>query len=365
MVEGEWEGVEDMKKKIIFEQLVENAIDFLSKAIDELKDHPKFSMINFHASLEIFIKARLMAEHWTLVVAKRQEPDWEKFLAGDFQSVSLDDAAFRLDKVVKSGLSKNEVEIFREVARHRNKMVHFFHEVHTEENNIKLRQEIARTQLIAWYFLHKLLTEKWKETFEPWSEKIIEIDCSLRKLHEFLKIIFENHKNKIEEYKKQGFIFANCPSCGFKSHKHQNVKKTIYDSECMVCGLNGESLQIECSGCDATVFFMDEGFSICLECGKKYEPEDLAEVLIDSGGAHIAAMDGDDTSYSANCSECDGYQTVVRTENDEHICASCFGIFDSLQVCQWCNEYNTGDMEYSYTFGCNFCEGSSGSHDDD
>ena len=117
----------------MFSRLVENGFDFLFKAIDELKDQPKYSVIHFHAAVELFVKARLMHEHWSLVVTKRQEPAWEKFVAGDFQSVSLDEAASRLSKIVRSGLSAPELEAFREVARHRNKMVHFFHEAHTDE----------------------------------------------------------------------------------------------------------------------------------------------------------------------------------------------------------------------------------------
>ena len=73
------------------------------------------------------LKARLMAEHWTLIVAKRQEPNWAKFVAGDFESVSLDDAASRLDKVLDSGLSRRELEVFRDVTKHRNKTIQLFH----------------------------------------------------------------------------------------------------------------------------------------------------------------------------------------------------------------------------------------------
>ena len=119
-----------MNKELMFNHLVENALDFLNKAILELNDYPKYSVINFHASVELFLKARLMAEHWTLVIAKRQDPDWDKFIAGDFQSASLDEAANRLAKVIRSGLTKREHEVFRRVTKHRNKMVHFFHEAH-------------------------------------------------------------------------------------------------------------------------------------------------------------------------------------------------------------------------------------------
>ncbi len=98
-----------MIKKQIFDRLVENAIDFLSKSIEEIDDSPKYSIIHFHASIELFVKARLMAEHWTLVISKRQEPDWDKFISGNFISVSLDEAAKRLTKIVRSGISNRSL----------------------------------------------------------------------------------------------------------------------------------------------------------------------------------------------------------------------------------------------------------------
>ena len=79
----------------MFNRLVENALDFLFEAISEIKEQPKYSVIHFYAAVELFVKARLMNEHWTLVITKRQEPDWDKFVAGDFQSVSLDEASLK------------------------------------------------------------------------------------------------------------------------------------------------------------------------------------------------------------------------------------------------------------------------------
>ena len=110
------------------------------------------------------------------------------------------------------------------------------------------------------------------------------------------------------------------------------------------------------------VTFKEEGFAQCQSCGKHLEPEDVAGVLIDSGAAHIAKMEGDDSWEKGNCSDCDGYHTVVRTENHELICASCFGVFDSLECCDWCNELNSGNMEHSYFSGCNHCDGMEQSH---
>ena len=341
-------------------RLVENAFDFLFKSISEIEGQPKYSVIHFYAAVELFVKARLMKEHWSLVVSQRQEAEWGKFIVGDFQSVTLTEAAGKLRKIVRSGLSKAELDAFKEVANDRNKMVHFFHEEHFEEEMEKFKRGIVKKQLKAWFFLHQLLIGKWKAEFSPWNEKIAELDKELKKLHAFLQVIFDNMKPKIEEERKKGVEYTECPSCGFEAQELCENENTIYEARCLVCGLSKKNLNIQCPACGDTVILKEEGFGQCESCGKPLEPEDVAGVLIDSGSAHIAAMEGDYSWGEGNCSDCDGYHTVVRTENDEWICASCFGVFESLKVCGWCNELNTGDMEYSYGAGCNHCDGMAG-----
>lgn len=275
-----------MSHELMFKRLVENALDFLFKAVDELDKYPKYSVIHFHAAVELCVKARLMAEHWSLVVSKKQEPDWERFISGDFQSVTLDEAANRLEKVVRSGLSKKEIEVFREVTKHRNKTVHFFHEAHTDEEEKELRQKIVKQQLSAWYFLHRLLTDQWKNTFSPWSREIIKIDEKLRELHAFLDVVFDNLAEEIASLKAKGIIFKECPSCGFESQTHEDEQDRVYESKCLVCGLSQRSLQIVCPDCGEIVLFINEGISKCDNCGRRFEPEDVADILIDDAAAY-------------------------------------------------------------------------------
>lgn len=354
-----------MNKDDLFSRLVDNALDFLSRSIDDFERFPKYSVIHFHTAVELLVKARLMSEHWSLVVSKRQEPDWEKFVAGDFQSVSLDEAATKLEKAARSGLSNPELQAFREVRKHRNKMVHFFHEAHSVAENDELRRTIAREQLNAWYLLHRLLTGRWKDVFEAWSRQISEINARLRKHHTFLQVVFEHLKPEIKRRERDGFLFKYCPSCGFISQQHEQAVEDIYESVCLVCWLKEKCLAIECPDCGRSVDFANEGFSTCGSCGKHLEPEHVVDVLIDDEAVHIAAMDGDDSWDLGNCSNCDSYQTVVRIADDKYICASCFEEFESLQSCEWCNELNTGDMEHSYIAGCNHCEGKVGWERDD
>ncbi|MDH5553237.1 MAG: hypothetical protein OEX82_07890, partial [Nitrosomonas sp.] len=303
-----------MKNKEMFNRLVENGLDFLSKAITELKDNkqPQYSVINFYTAVELFVKARLMQEHWSLVITKRQEPDWEKFVNGDFQSVTLSEAADRLSKIVRSGLLEDELKAFSAVRNHRNKMVHFYHAATTDAENETLKQTIAKQQLQAWYFLHKRLTLHWKDVFSDWKVEMDAIGTSLRKHHEFLQVVYDDLKPKIESLKKTGIQFEECASCAFEAAQHHNIENTLtYESKCLVCEIREECLKIECPDCHKIVIFKAECSARC-SCGKCLESDDVANILLENSFTTYNVKNGEDASnHIGNCSECDGFQTVV------------------------------------------------------
>jgi len=192
-----------MEKENAFKRLVSNRFDFLSTAIFELEKKPKYSVIHFYAALELFVKARLLKEHWSLVITKRKDPDWDHFIKGNFVSVSLKEAAIKLKKIVKSEISKESLGAFEAVARHRNKLIHFFHDTGSKKENGKLTRQIVKQQLTAWYYLHKLLTVQWKEVFSPWETDIIQIDKKLKKFHDYLQAVFDDKKDKIKNLEKK------------------------------------------------------------------------------------------------------------------------------------------------------------------
>lgn len=340
--------------KEIFRRLVENAFDFLDYSIDEIERRPKYSLIHFHAAVELFLKARLASEHWSLVVTQREEADWQKFVDGDFRSVSLEEAAKKLRKIIRNGLTDHELRAFRHVAKHRNEAVHFFHKANYEKNRTESIRLIVKQQLRAWYFLHRLLGEKWKAIFDEWDKKISNIDERLRKYKIFLQVVFDEKEKSIQERKNGGALFSPCSSCGFEAQEHIHELGIPYKSECLVCGVIDSCLQIECSDCQSTVIFRNEGFSKCKSCLKDYEPEDVVSYLVDEAEAYRAHKEGE--NYLGTCSDCDSYQTVVGT-GDDYVCASCLERFEFMSPCEWCNELNTGDMEHSYVAGCNVCDG--------
>lgn len=345
-----------MNSAFMLKRLVENALGFLDKAADDLAENPKFSLISFYTSVELFLKARLMMEHWSLVVASKHEPDIDKFQRGDFQSVTLDTANERLTKIAKSGLTAAQLRVFKEVAIHRNQTVHFFHAASTKKVD-EARASIVKHQLTAWYVLHGLLKGQWEKEFSKWEKEISRVDKRLRKQKEYLEVIFENKGEDIAELKAAGALVLVCPSCGFKSKGHNKSKDIPYRSDCVVCGLEDICVAIDCDDCDRTMRFAGEGYAKC-KCGKDYDPPELANHLTDLVAAHIAAMDGDYTE-NANCSECDGYHTVVSV-NEQYFCTECFGLFQEIEFCGSCGEGNTGDMEHSAWNGCNHCDGRGG-----
>lgn len=352
------------ESQVLRRRLVDNAFDFLRCALDEFEQTPKYSVIHFHAAMELLLKARLMAEHWSLVVADRAEPNWAKFKAGDFVSVNLAQAARRLANVVQSGLSTADLSAFQAVAQHRNRTIHFFHQAHAAEESQVALEQIAKEQLRAWYGLNQLLRVQWAAHFEPWREQIDGIEAKLKRHREFLDLIYQAVKPELESARKGGASIQPCRVCSYDAVMHQDELNRCYRTTCKVCGDSCGNLRVECGDCKQVVEFKGDGWAKCADCGKSYEPSHLAELLEDHGAAYIAVKDGGGW-WQGNCSDCDGYHTVVQTETEVWIATCCLTEHTDLSWCGWCNEPNTGDMDDSYYLGCNFCDGKAGWDKDD
>lgn len=256
------QGNEESSAALI-ERLVDNALDFLARAIDEFQNAPKYSVIHFSAAVGQFLKARLMAEHWSLVVTDRQQADWDKFKSGEFQSVTLDEAASKLEKVVRSPLSADARAAFGTVANHRNRAIHFFHSAHTDAQAQRELQKIAKEQLVAWFYLHRLLQNDWSNIFDPWLEKVDAIEEKLKAYRDFLVLVFEEVKPALEEYRKAGASIEGCDACGFDSMLHDPELNILDLATCMVCGHTVRCVTIECPECHEPVRFKGEGFTTC------------------------------------------------------------------------------------------------------
>lgn len=332
--------------------LIENALDFLVRAIAELETAPKFSIIHFYTSIELFMKARLLHEHWSLVVLR--DPDRKKFESGDFHSVSFEAACERLLKVVQSPIGERALKNFDAVRKHRNKMVHFFHEVQSTSNETV--KQIAQEQLRAWAGLHQLVTSQWSQVFEEYAERFDEIERSLKHHREYLRAKYEEISPAIDAERKIGATYVRCASCRFDAARAQQIIGDLHEATCKVCGYECRYFSYKCSACEKMSPLFEGGRFVCEHC----ECENGDEAIFDQINQYVTTPDNYfEARVPANCGECGGYHTVAEYE-DQYLCVVCLDISEDLQFCGWCGAANTGDMTDSTWSGCSECEGQAG-----
>ena len=352
---------DDMDEHQIFDSLARNAFDFLERGIAEFDSSPKYSVIHFCAAVEMLLKARLMKEHWSLVVSKPEQASLTKFVAGDFMSVTMYEARQRLRDIVGEELSDDAFASFRTLANHRNKMIHFFHA--GIEGDEKVKAQIVGEQCRSWFHLHRLF-DRWNSHFREFRVEIRRADKGMKGHRKYLAAKFQALRPELAARQKQGSRATECGACGYKAAIPKQLDPAIAETRCLVCDHTEVQVEIDCPHCSKHVVLSNEGYGTCRSCGRSIEPEHIVDALIDHGAAHIAARDGDDSYQEANCGSCDGHHTVLK-RGGKYFCANCFEISASVEFCGWCNETNTGDMEQSYSTGCNHCDGWIGHQKDD
>lgn len=331
-------------------ELVANAVDFLTLVTEEFEKRLKHSVIAFYTAIELMLKARLMAEHWSLVVNK--DADLVQFRNGDFVSVPFDEACKRLQRVVGSPVPDRTRQSFDDVRKHRNKLVHFYQDMRKPE----VREQIAVEQLKAWHGLLGLVRVQWADVFSKYGETFEKLDKKFAQHRSYLRARFENLADEIAKQKKDGTKFVACSSCSFNAAKVETLAGALFESTCLVCRIKSRWIEIDCTSCEKTMSYEEDDGIICPHCQTSYTQEELADLIDDDPATPDDCLD---MQTPANCSFCDGYHTVV-SYSEKFICSSCLQLSDHLETCGWCNDGNNGDMEDSNWKGCNHCDGRAG-----
>jgi hypothetical protein len=352
---------ENTKSDKMFKLLVDNAIDFLRHSLQDIERNPKHSIINFCAAIELFLKSRLMLEHWSLIEEEPKNAILERFINGGSKTVGMEDTIKRLKNIADLKISKDAEESFAELRNHRNRIVHFFHQNYTNKIDKIVVEKIVAEQCRGWFHLHRLLTGEWRNQFTEHLEEIEHLHNEVMRNHRgYLQAKFESIRADIEKGKKRGVIFIVCNFCEKEARKTNRIAESLMSTECLVCQTRTRTLFETCPQCEKTLEISDPSIGQCNNCEAEIDTEYLVE--------KYAPLKYEDKQINddnrAYCPECayTGQKSVVRI--DSHwVCMACLSLHDRVEQCQYCSENVAGDMSDSYLFGCLFCEGLSGNQE--
>jgi hypothetical protein len=343
--------------------LINNGMDFLDRAIKDFKTAPKFSVVSFWTAVEIMLKVPLAQEHWTLVCSGRNIR-LKDYVSGEFQSITFQESCDKLRDVLEKPVPQTTLDAFNIVRKHRNRVVHFYHDAYTKEELDRLISEQAN----AWFALNRLMRDDWKDLFEGALGTLLARDetrlLTQNKFYAAEK--YKQIKGDLKAYRLPGHPISECHVCGQKAvvqkqvaeHDHQR----LFSFHCLVCTMSGGSvLKFNCPRCDTPALLLSDDVETRFECSHcvysetRYRMLDTSSYRIDER-AHAPVP--------AGCCECDGYDTVCEF-GEGYLCTACLTYFDALEQCGHCSYYSSEVSEFSAYGGCNFCEGHRDAWDDD
>lgn len=347
----------------LFSSLVKSAFEFLSKAISEFEQSAKFSTVHFAIAIELFLKARLMSEHWSLLLDKPDQGDKAGFFRGEAKTVTPDQTIERLRKIAGVAIPQHSRDVFIKIAQHRNKMVHFVHSDDRADTPQAAAQIVAE-QCEGWLSLRVLL-ESWSE-FDEFRNEIFNVGRQMERHRAFLQAKFKSKAEALQKHLDDGKRIVICPSCGFDAVRLDDAHGLISPGSCVVCRYNGSHIVLTCPNDDCGAEIECNSYEgppgQCPTCETSIDEDFLTETL-NTGDAVTYDNYYDHTDI--NCPQCTGYQKGVQ-HTDLFVCVQCLDSSDVMEICEWCNEGQIGGVpENSYVVGCEFCDGSAGRYRDD
>ena len=346
-------------KDEMFDAVVKNAIDFIDASLDNLSSRPKNGIVDFYTAIELFLKARLMAEHWSLIVSRVDLASLSSFSVGDFHSVYLEDAAKRLKDIVGEAIEEKALNNFKALAEHRNQIVHFAHTDYPDVNGIKAGVVIE--QWISWYYLHELLTIKWKDTFKVYIAEFERLNARIVAEKAFIQSRYNDLQPTIQEMQKKGSIFVDCGSCQTNAGLVSETPAWGSSYVCMVCQKAGIAVKstaekISCDKCRNEFEFFNSTVKSCPHCAEYLDTDKLISLCKTKYTTGDEWWD-EETPCAAYCHECRHPKPSVFYIDGLWSCVSCFDRGWQAIECPHCTEFVTGDMDTIKYFACCKCEG--------
>lgn len=349
-------GQKKQNKEGWFNSVVYNAIFFLESSVSNLESNPKNSVIELYTAIELLFKARLMKEHWSLIVSKLEDASIASFENGDFRSVYLEQSEKRLKDICGENFKKEAIDNFKSLGKHRNQIVHFAHTGFNSKKDIVLLEHWA-----SWYYLYDLINNEWSSVFENYKDKFDTVNEKIKENRNFLQAKFDAIQKEITIEKRKGNEVLECTSCRFESAVIRNKHNWGKDFECLVCEVKDEIsvdivASIPCEECGEPMqyFMLDNKCPHCeKEINKGYALNEYNKLY-----RQDEESEGfDESAYPIGyCHVCESEVPSVVEVEGIPVCILCGVRGWTIMPCEHCSEYVTGDGEKIMALGCHLCE---------
>lgn len=353
-----WLKQERRTKEELFDALVRNALGFVNTSIDNLQRKPKNAIVDLYTAIELFLKARLMKEHWTLMLAKPETGDLQNLAVGDFLSVYLNDALKRIQSILGEKIDQDASDNFKALGEHRNQIVHFAHS--GMDNPSRTQAGVIVETWASWHYLHALLTGPWGSVFQPYLMELELLNQRMMRQGDFIKARFEILKPQIAIQEKKGNKVVPCGHCHMSAAIVGETHSWGSDYTCMVCGVDDTvveepNAELPCPSCNVPFKFFQKGLHSCPACSHQI----TTDILIDLCAKQFP--EGDDWceegyAHIASCHKCQHPEPSVFFIEGMWSCVSCFERGWGAVACERCDEFVTGDMDRIKYFACHKCE---------
>ena len=328
--------------------LVDNAFLFLQESTENI-EKPIIGITQLSTAVELLLKARLMREHWTLLVEDKPIPSLDKFLNGNFKSIRASLIIDLLEKVIDYKFSDDAKEELGGLFKEKNSTVHWYRPIY---DNVGEQIRLAQHQCRAWHYLKDFLEKEFIKKYEDLNVRIRESEKSMQKS----KLYLEDKFNRLVRKKALNplFAYSTCEACGYQAFREVAPNRTsgLCSVNCQVCGFLTEFFKIKClnSDCKADIFIevaAGHNQHTCLSCDTTHQ--ELEKI---SNGEYM----------DAQCKRCvDGScvnGSIVGRDDLGYMCLECF--LDNSEL-DWCKQCKQGlliamELDHGENYFCDCCQ---------
>lgn len=330
--------------KRISERIFENSLMFLIEGIEQINTNPRQGIVSFWTGVELFIKAILVEEHWSLIVKNTRKINHADFESGNFVSIDFQQSINLVESTFNITLEHKTKNAFNILRKHRNKIVHF------------TNQEIGNKAGFELCDIFVELSNVWNE-LKGLSLPVIDFgENVIPRLYDNItdainkhKVILEGKYRHVYETKLKHIKEADvlkCSLCNYEAVILKSVNKMLYEATCLVCSNSTNVLMVECEHCkNASILQRSE--SVCVNC---HEQLDILSYIFGEAPQSEHSI--------ATCHKC-GSESVVCVES-VWFCLNCFSYHFTPNTCNYCGSSVTCSTKDSHLYGCICCEGPNG-----